>query len=181
MKPGSLDETYREFHIITWDGWQIFLGLLEFPLYARDQSDVLFFISMSRFLSQECSHSIHLLNVAIWIWKHIIFCICNCGQFPSLKLPEWGNMNLEAHNFFIWNRKQILKTIISSTTRTKSITHVFPTLEPIKPPTPSHSNIESWISLFKTHLRKTHPGNRGFGLTEREPFFNILFTWIAGE
>lgn len=59
-------------------------------------------------------------------------------------------------------------------------THVFPTLEPTNPPTPPISLMKSWISLFIMHLRKTHPGNKGFGLTEKVPFFNFLFTWIAG-
>lgn len=66
-------------------------------------------------------------------------------------------------------RHEILKMIPikqESITRTNINTHVFPTLEPTKPPTPSHSLMKSCLSLFNTHLKKTHPGKMGFGLTE---------------
>ena len=53
--------------------------------------------------------------------------------------------------------------------------YVFPTLDPTKPPTPSHSLMKSCTSLFSTHLKNTHPGKRAFGLTEIDPFFNIFF------
>lgn len=74
----------------------------------------------------------------------------------------------------------LLQVIPAKLTSNKTGTHVFPTLEPTKPPIPSHSLMKSCISLFNTHLKKTQPGKIALGLTEMEPFFSFLFSWTAG-
>ena len=61
------------------------------------------------------------------------------------------------------------------------VAYVFPTLDPTKPPMPTKSRMKSCNSLFSTHLKKTHPGNNGFGLIETEPFFNFLFSCTAAK
>lgn len=122
-------------------------------------------------------------------WFHLLSCRMDLKRSLYWSLAEYKSITLKKHVHFSLFSSQVTssptlpKSSFSMQKRensARSWTYVFPTLDPTKPPTPSTSLMKSCNSLFNTHLKKTHPGNRGFGLMEIVPFFNLLRSWTAG-